>query len=493
MADNKNNEKGIIIRPLSEIFASQFISYAMDVICDRALADVRDGLKPVHRRILFGLLGLKLYPSSSYRKSARIDGEVLGKFHPHGDNTVYEALIILAQEFSTRYPLVDVHGNSGSIDGDSAAAMRYTEARLAPWGYAMLKDINKNIIDFKDNYDGNEKEPVVLGSLFPNLLANGSFGIAVGMATSIPSHNLHDIYNACYYIIDETMKGREPDTEEIIRRIQAPDFATGGTIIGLDGVRTGYRTGNGKFALRSKYEITDDNDIVITEIPYKVNKEKMVQEIITGTTKHKNKKGIEVPALFPEIKEVRDETDREGIRIVIVLKKDANPQIVINNLIKHSQFQKNVSMNMVALVDGEPRTLTLSEILEQFLAHVTDVILRRSQFELDNATKRIHILDAIVMCRMKDPDNPDKDVLDKVIEIIRTADDPQVALMELGFDDVQTEYLLNTRLRSISHQNINATINERDGLIAESEKLNLILNDNNALLAEIDKELHEFD
>lgn len=490
MAEENNNEKGIIIAPFTQIFAKQYIDYAMDVICDRALADVRDGLKPVHRRILYGLLGLGLLPSKSYRKSARVVGEVLGKYHPHGDSSVYDALIILAQEFATRYPLVDVHGNVGSIDGDSAAAMRYTEARLAPCGYLMLQDINKDIIDFKDNYDGHEKEPVVLGSLFPNLLANGSFGIAVGMASNIPSHNLHDIYSACYYIIDKTMKDEEPDIEEVIRRIKAPDFATGGTIIGLKGVKEGYRTGNGKFAVRSKYEITDDNKIIITEIPYKVNKEKMVEEIRQNSVKHVDKNKKEVPALFPEIKSITDETDRDGIRIVIETKKDANVQILLNNLIKKSKFQVNYSINSIALVDGVPKTLTLLDILENFLSHATNVIIRRTEHDLKKAQKRLHVLGAILKCCEDDPDAPDRMFLDRVIDTIRFSEDPSIALMNLGFDEMQADYLLETKLRKISNSSLEETLNERESLSADIERYNKIINEPEVLLSELESEFH---
>jgi DNA gyrase subunit A len=488
-------EQNIINVSLAEIVPPRFLDYAMYVIKDRALPDTRDGLKPVHRRILFGMYELGLAPNKAYKKCARSVGDVLGKYHPHGDTSVYQAMVVLAQEFSTRYPLVDIHGNSGSVDGDGAAAMRYTEGRLSPIGYEMLKDINKNVIDFKPNYDGSEREPVVLGSLLPTMLMNGSFGIAVGLATKMPSHNLHDIYSACYYVIEQALLEQEPDEEEVINLIKAPDFATGGTIIGLSGVKQGYRTGQGKVIIRSKYNVEADGTIIIYEIPYKVNKANMVEDIRKRANKYKDGSGKEKEADFPEVKEIRDESDKDGLRVVIETKKDANVQLLINKLIKNSSFQINYSMNMNALVDKKPETLTLMQLLEQFLAHATSIIIRRSEFDLDKYSKRINLVNGILRLFEIDPEDEsgEFELLDRVIDTIRTAEDPIAALGNIGFNQEQAEYICEMKLRQLSNVSQERFTTERDTLTVEIDKLNAILNDNSCLLSTLKSEFEALD
>lgn len=486
-------EENIINISLAEIIPPRFLDYAMYVIQDRALPDPRDGLKPVHRRILFGMYGLGLAPNKAYKKCARAVGDVLGRFHPHGDTSVYQAMVVLAQEFSTRYPLVDIHGNSGSVDGDGAAAMRYTEGKLSPIGYEMLQDINKNVIDFKPNYDGSEQEPVVLGSLLPTMLMNGSFGIAVGLATKMPSHNLHDIYSACYYIIEKALLEEEPDEEEVINLIKAPDFATGGTIIGLSGVKQGYRTGQGKVIIRSKYTIEEDGTIIVYEIPYKVNKANMVEDIRKRANKYKDSNGKEKEADFPEIREIRDESDKDGMRIVIETKKDANVQLLINKLIKNSAFQTNYSMNMNAVVGRKPETLTLMQLLEQFLAHATSIIIRRSEFDLDKHSKRINLVNGILRLFESDPAVEEVELLTRVIDVIRTSEDPIAALGELEFNQEQAEYICEMKLRQLSNVSQDKFTVEKDTLVAEIDKLNAILNDNTCLLSTLKSEFETLD
>lgn len=493
MSEILNVVQNIIPVSLNEIFGPNFLDYAMYVIKDRALPDTRDGLKPVHRRILYGMQQLGLSPSKAYKKCARTVGDVLGKYHPHGDTSVYEAMVILAQEFTTRYPLVDIHGNAGSVDGDGAAAMRYTEGRLSNIGWEMLQDINKNVIDYKPNYDGSEQEPEVLGSLLPSLLMNGTFGIAVGMATKIPSHNLHNLYSACYYIIDKALLGEEPDEDEVIKLVQAPDFATGGIIIGLDGIKEGYKTGKGKVIIRSKHIVEEDGTIIISEIPYKVNKATMVDDIRRRSNKYKDAKGHEKNPDFPQIKEIRDESDKDGMRIVIETKKDANIQLLINNLIKNSQFQINYNMNLTALVNKEPKVLTLMQLLEQFLAHATSVIVRRSEFDLNKANKRLNIVNGILKLFTPDPVDPSYDFLDRVIDTIRTAEDPIKSLIELEFNEEQADYICEMKLRQLSKVSQDKFDEEKLSLVADTERLSAILNDDTALLCELYKEFKELD
>lgn len=413
----------------------------------------------------------------------------------HGNNnqdtSVYEAMVILAQDFSTRYPLVDGHGNFGSVDGDPAAAMRYTESRLSRYGQELLKDINKNTVDFKPNYDQEEEEPVVLPSLLPNLLLNGSFGIAVGMANKIPSHNIRDIYNACYHIIDKTLVGEEVDIEDIISIIKAPDFATGGTIMGLSGVKEGYRTGRGKVIVRSKYEVIEDkkgDNIIITEIPYKVNKQKLIENIKDLMKEEKNNKGqVTKVAIFPQIREIRDESDKDGLRIVIELKKDENPQIVINNLIKNTKFQDNFNMNMLALEDGEPKELTILNMLESFLAHSAGVVVRRSQFELDKAQCRLNIVNGILRC------TSDEDLLQQVIQAIRFSEDDIAALIALGFNEAQAKHLADMKIRALSNTSQEKLTEEQNILNANIDRLTAIINDDATLLSTIKAEFKDLE
>ena len=375
-----NNEGKFLPVDISAEMKRCYIDYAMSVIVGRALPDVRDGLKPVHRRILYSMYELGLDPSKGYRKCARIVGDVLGKYHPHGDSSVYDALVRLAQDFSIRYTLVDGHGNFGSVDGDSAAAMRYTEARMAKIAVEMIRDINKDTIDFGENFDGTEKEPIVLPSRFPNLLVNGSAGIAVGMATNIPPHNLVEVIDGINYFIDNP----ECTIAELMLHIKGPDFPTAGIIMGMRGIREAYETGRGKIIVRSRAEIEEENGrhrIVVTEIPYQVNKAKLIENI-ADLVKDKRIVGIS---------DLRDESDREGMRIVIELKRDANPNIILNQLYKHTKMQDTFGIIMLALVNNEPKVLNLKQILGHYVDFQKEVIRRRTIFELKKAETREHI------------------------------------------------------------------------------------------------------
>lgn len=460
---------------IADSMRKHFIDYSMSVITERALPDVRDGLKPVQRRILYGANELGLTYDKPYKKSARIVGDVLGKYHPHGDASVYEAMVKKSQDFSMRYPTIAGHGNFGSIDGDGAAAMRYTEAKLSLYGQAMMNDINKNTIDLVPNFDGEEVEPAVLPTLIPNILLNGSTGIAVGMATSMAPHNVNDVYNALNYIIDCTINAEEIDINEIINRLQAPDFPTGGTIINIDSVREAYKTGQGRVTIRGVFEVDDKNNIIITEIPYKVNKAKLVERMdsLSKVTKEKGKP--DKPAVIPEIKEVRDESNKTGIRIVVELKKDSNPQLVINNLLKHTDLQCNFSINNTVIVDGEPKVLNVYEILNQFLAHAANVIIRRTQYDYAKAEKRYNIVNGMLMCF-------EGDMLDKVIETIRFAEDTIPALVGLGFNQEQAEYIAEMKIKSLSKSSEEKLNNEKATIEANLSSWYQILNDNVALL-----------
>ncbi|MDR1664761.1 MAG: DNA gyrase subunit A, partial [Clostridiales bacterium] len=366
-----------------------YIDYAMSVIVARALPDARDGLKPVHRRILYAMNELNLDPSKAYKKSARIVGDTMGKYHPHGESSIYDAMVRLAQDFSMRYMLVDGHGNFGSMDGDGAAAQRYTEARLSRLSMEMLSDIEKETVDFVPNYDGEFQEPLVLPSRFPNLLVNGSSGIAVGMATNIPPHNLTDCITAIEKLIDDTADGVETDIRELIHIIKAPDYPTGGAILGSAGVHEAYLTGRGRVVLRASAAIEPFGQgrerILVSEIPYQVNKAKLVEKI-AELVHEKRVDGIS---------DLRDESAREGTRIVIELKRDATAQIVLNTLYKHTQMQDTFGVIMLALVDGEPKVLTLRQMLYYYLEHQKDVIVRRTRFDLDRAEARAHILEGL--------------------------------------------------------------------------------------------------
>ena len=376
--ENLVEDTKILHKEINDIMRSSYIDYSMSVIVGRALPDVRDGLKPVHRRILYDMMELGVTPDKPHRKSARIVGDVLGKYHPHGDSSVYDAMVRLAQEWNIRYPLVDGHGNFGSVDGDSAAAMRYTEARMTPFALQMLRDLNKDTVDFQPNFDGDEKEPVVLPSRYPNLLVNGSNGIAVGMATSIPPHNLGDVIDAVVRMIDD----ENCDIEDLIDIIQAPDFPTGAQILGRSAAREAYRTGQGKIKVRSKYEFEETSrgkmQIVFTEIPYQVNKARLIEKIAELV---KDKK-------IEHISDIRDESDRDGMRIVLELKKDANPQITLNRLFKHTQLQDTFSVIMIALVDGQPKMLNLYDMLDNYIQFQKEVVTRRTRYDLKKAEER---------------------------------------------------------------------------------------------------------
>ncbi len=451
-----------------------YIDYAMSVIVSRALPDARDGLKPVHRRILYGMDALGISPNQPHKKSARIVGEVMGKYHPHGDSSIYDAMVRLAQPWNMRYMMVDGHGNFGSIDGDGAAASRYTEARMTPFSLEMLRDIDKDTVDFVPNYDGEEEEPVVLPSRVPNLLINGSDGIAVGMATSIPPHNLSDTIDACVKVIDE------PDCsiDDIIKIIKAPDFPTGGIIMGKGGAREAYKTGQGKVVVRSVATIEEGSrgkqQIIVTEIPYQVNKAALIQKM-AELVKAKQLEGIT---------EIRDESNREGLRIVIELKKDANAQIILNRLYKHTQLQKNVSMIMLAIDEGKPKILNIREIIDIYLNHQKNVVTRRTEYDKKKAEARAHILEGYLIAL---------DNIDEIIKIIRSSyDDAQEKLMErFGLSEIQAKAILDMQLRrlqGLEREKITAEYVELLNKIAYYESL---LNDVHKLMGVVKDELLE--
>ncbi len=398
---------------MQKTMENYYIDYAMSVIVSRALPDVRDGLKPVQRRILYSMIELNNGPDKPHRKCARIVGDTMGKYHPHGDSSIYEALVKLAQDFNTRYPLVDGHGNFGSVDGDSAAAMRYTEARLSKISMEMTADINKNTVDFTPNFDETEKEPVVLPSRYPNLLVNGTSGIAVGMATNIPPHNLKEVIEAVVKIIDNRIQeDRDTTLEEIMQIIKGPDFPTGGTIIGKMGINEAYRTGRGKIKVRAVTNIepmaNGKNRIVVTELPYMVNKAKLIQKIAELVRDKK----------IDGITDLRDESDRSGMRVCIELRRDVNPNIILNQLYKHTQLQDTFGVIMLALVDNQPKVLNLYDMLKFYLLHQEDVVTRRTKYDLNKAEERAHILEGLMIAL---------DKIDRVIHIIRCSESVQIA------------------------------------------------------------------
>jgi len=451
-----------------------YIDYAMSVIVGRALPDVRDGLKPVHRRILYGMGHLGVTPDKPHKKSARIVGEVMGKYHPHGDSSIYDAMVRLAQDFSTRYMLVDGHGNFGSVDGDSAAAMRYTEARMTPFALEMLRDIDKETVDFRDNFDGEEKEPVVLPSRFPNLLVNGSNGIAVGMATSIPPHNLKEVIDATIKVIDEP----DCDIEELIKIVKGPDFPTGAQILGKAGMKEAYRTGTGKVKVRSCCEIEETDrgksQIVITEIPYMVNKARLIEKM-ADLVKEKKVEGVSA---------IRDESNREGIRIVVELKRDANPQITLNRFYKHTQLQDSFSMIMLALVDGKPEVLTLKRFLEEYVKFQKEVVTRRTKFDLAKAEARAHILEGLRIAL---------DNIDAVIKTIRESySNAKENLMEnFGLSDIQAQAILDMRLARLQGLEREKIENEYNELMKKIAYYKSLLADEVLLMGVIKDELTE--
>lgn len=419
---------------------TSYIDYAMSVIVSRALPDVRDGLKPVQRRILYAMIELDNKPDKPHRKCARIVGDTMGKYHPHGDSSIYGALVNLAQSWSTRYPLVDGHGNFGSVDGDGAAAMRYTEARLSRISMEMLADINKETVDFIPNFDETEKEPTILPARIPNLLINGTTGIAVGMATNIPPHNVGEVIDAVTYIINKRIESdEEASIEEVMQIIKGPDFPTGATILGTRGIEEAYRTGRGKIRVRAVTDVepmaNGKNRIVVTELPYLVNKAKLIQKI-AELVKDKKIDGIT---------EIRDESDRQGMRVCIELRRDVNPTVILNQLYKHTQLQDSFGVIMLALVDGEPKVLSLLEILRCYIKHQEDVVRRRTTYDLNKAEEQAHIKEGLLKAL---------DVIDQIIAIIRASKSTQEAKNTLietfGFDDVQAQAIVDMRLRQLT-------------------------------------------
>ena len=465
-------EGKIINTPLEGQMKNSYIDYAMSVIVTRALPDVRDGLKPVHRRILYAMSEAGMLPGKAYKKSARIVGDVLGKYHPHGDIAVYGSAVRMAQDFSTRYPLVDGHGNFGSVDGDSAAAMRYTEMRMAKITVEMLRDIDKNTVDFMPNYDGSLQEPLVLPSRIPNLLVNGSYGIAVGMATNIPPHNLSEVVDGLSAMIDD------PDItiDGLMKYIKGPDFPTAGIIQGVKGIEDTYRTGRGSITVRAKTEIEDmdrgKHRIVVTEIPYQVNKARLIESIAD----------LQRQKVLDGITALRDESDRSGMRIAIELRADVSPDIMLNNLFKHTQMQVNFGAIMLALVDGHPRILNLKQILYYYLKHQEEVITRRSQYELDKARAKAHILEGLLIAL---------DHIDEVIKTIResrTDDVAKQALMsKFGLSEKQAIAILDMRLRKLTglerdkleqdYKDVQETIAYLEDLLSSREKIMGVVKD----------------
>lgn len=477
MSDNNTNNEEMRVIPVDveDEMKKSFIDYAMSVIVSRALPDVRDGLKPVHRRILYAMNGLGLTPDKPYKKSVSVVGEVLGKYHPHGDVAVYDAMVRMAQDFSMRETLVDGHGNFGSIDGDPAAAMRYTEARLSKIALEMLTDINKETVDFVPNFDENYKEPVVLPSRFPNILVNGSQGIAVGMATNIPPHNLGEVIDGIIAYIDNPYI----TTEGLMKYIKGPDFPTGGLIVGKDGIRETYETGRGKIIVRAKAEIEEHNGrnrIVITEVPYMVIKSKLVEKI-AELVRDKHIEGIS---------DLRDESDRNGMRIVIELKRDVNPKVVLNKLYMHTQMQQTFGAIMLALVDGAPKILSLSQIIEKYVDHQVDVITRRTRFELQKAEERAHILEGLKIAL---------DHIDEVINVIRSSKTEPIAKKNLmdkfGLSDKQSQAIVDMRLGRLTGLERQKVEDELNELYRKIEELKGILADEKKVLEIIKKELKE--
>jgi DNA gyrase subunit A len=461
---------------ISQEIRNSFIDYAMSVIVSRAIPDVRDGLKPVHRRILYAMYEVGMTPDKPYKKSARVVGDVLAKYHPHGDAAVYDALVRLAQDFSTRYPLVDGHGNFGSIDGDAAAAMRYTESRMSAIAMELLRDINKETVDFGPNYDESEQEPLVLPSRFPNLLVNGSSGIAVGMATNIPPHNLREVIDGVVMMIDN------PDVtlDELMKAVKGPDFPTGGIILGREGIRQAYQTGRGSITVRAATQFEEmaggKTRIVVNEIPYQQNKARLIEKIADLTREKK----------IDGITDLRDESDRNGMRIVIELRRDVRPQVVLNNLFKHTGLQTSFGIINLALVGGEPKVLGLRDLIRYYLDHQREVVRRRIQFDLNKAEARAHILEGLRIAL---------DHLDEVIALIRgsrTTDEAREGLMSrFGLSQEQAQAILDMRLQRLTGLEREKIENEYKELLALIQELRAILADEQRLLGVIRKELLE--
>ena len=464
---------------LKKTMETSYIDYAMSVIASRALPDVRDGLKPVQRRVLYSMIELNNGPDKPHRKSARIVGDTMGKYHPHGDSSIYGALVNMAQPWSTRYPLVDGHGNFGSVDGDGAAAMRYTEARLSKISMELLADINKDTVDFVPNFDETEKEPSVLPSRYPNLLVNGTTGIAVGMATNIPPHNLREVIAAVNKIIDNRVEeDRATDIEEILDIVKAPDFPTGGIILGTRGSEEAYRTGRGKVKVRAVTSIetlpNGKSQIIVTELPYMVNKARLIEKI---AELHKEKR-------IDGITDLRDESDREGMRIVIELRRDANANVILNQLFKHTQLQDTFGIINLALVNNEPKVMNLLDMLQHYLKHQEDVVTRRTKYDLNKAEERDHILQGLLIAL---------DNIDEVIKIIRSSQTTQIAkdnlIERFGLSDAQAQAIVDMRLRALTGLEREKIENEHKELIAKIAELKAILADEKLLLGVIKTEL----
>ena len=464
---------------LQKKMEESYIEYAMSVIASRALPDVRDGLKPVQRRILYSMIELNNGPDKPHRKCARIVGDTMGKYHPHGDSSIYGALVNMAQDWSTRYPLVDGHGNFGSVDGDGAAAMRYTEARLSKISMEMLADINKNTIDFAPNFDGTEKEPTVLPSRYPNLLVNGTSGIAVGMATNIPPHNLREIINAVVKIIDNQIEEqRETTIDELLSIVKGPDFPTGATILGTRGIEEAYRTGRGKIRVRAVTDIetlpNGKSQIIVTELPYMVNKARLIEKIAELVRDKK----------IDGITDISDHSNREGMRICITLRRDANANVILNRLYKHTQMQDTFGVIMLALVGNTPKVMSLLEMLEHYLAHQEEVVTRRTQYDLNKAEARAHIVSGLLKAL---------DVIDQIIKIIRnlkTRQEAKETLMEtFGFSEVQAQEIVNMRLYQLTGMERERLEKEFQELEIKIRELKAILSDRNLLLRVIRQEI----
>ncbi|MBM6745078.1 DNA gyrase subunit A [Drancourtella massiliensis] len=463
---------------LEKKMKESYINYAMSVIASRALPDVRDGLKPVQRRILYSMIELNNGPDKPHRKCARIVGDTMGKYHPHGDSSIYGALVNMAQDWSTRYPLVDGHGNFGSVDGDGAAAMRYTEARLSKISMELTADINKNTVDFEPNFDETEKEPVVLPARFPNLLVNGTSGIAVGMATNIPPHNLKEVIGAVVRIIDDQMENKETTIEDIMKIVKGPDFPTGATILGTRGINEAYRTGRGKIVVRAVTNIeamaNGKSRIIVTELPYMVNKARLIAKI-ADLVKEKRIDGIV---------DLSDQSSREGMRICIELRRDANANVILNQLYKHTQLQDTFGVIMLALVNGEPKIMNLLDMLGHYLKHQEEVITRRTQYELNKAEERAHILQGLLIAL---------DNIDEVIKIIRGSQTVQLAKTELmerfQLSDAQAQAIVDMRLRALTGLEREKLEKEFEELMKRIGELKAILADRNLLLGVIKEEI----
>jgi DNA gyrase subunit A len=469
------NEK-IVPVDIEEEMKGSYIDYAMSVIVARALPDVRDGLKPVHRRVLFGMNELGMASNRPYKKSARIVGEVLGKYHPHGDSAVYDTMVRMAQDFSLRYPLVDGQGNFGSVDGDSPAAMRYTEVRLSKIAEEMLRDLEKNTVNFTPNFDDTLKEPSVLPALVPNLLVNGTSGIAVGMTTNIPPHNLTEVVDGCIAVIDT------PSLEEgkLLKIVKAPDFPTGGIIYGYEGVKDAYKTGRGRIIVRAKASIetgrAERQSIVITEIPYQVNKASLIEKIADLVRDKK----------IDDISDIRDESDRDGLRVVVELKRDANAPVVLNNLYKHTQMQTTFGVIMLALVEGKPQILTLRQMIDHFIKHRNEVVVRRTKFDLDEAEKRAHILEGYIIAL---------DNIDEIIKLIKKAKDVPTAqeglMKKFKLSEIQAKAILDMRLQKLTGLERQKVEDEYKETIKLIEKLKSILSSKKLQMQIIKEELLE--